>query len=75
MWKGTKDPHEEGERVKVKKSESEKPGLKLNIQKAKIMTCGPITSWQIDAETMEIVRDFIILGSKITADSNCSHEI
>ena len=57
------------------KEESEKFGLKLNIQKTKIMAFGPITSWQIDAETMEIVRDFIILGSKITADSNCSHEI
>ena len=50
-------------------------GLKLNIQKTKIMTSGPITSWQIDGETMEIVRDFIFLGSKITADVDCSHEI
>ena len=57
------------------KQESEKAGLKLNIQKTKIMTSGPITSWQIDGETMEIVRDFIFLGSKITADGDCSHEI
>ena len=60
--------------VKVKE-ESEKVGLKLNIQKAKIMASGPITSWQIDGETMKTVRDFIFLGSKITADGNCSHEI
>ena len=60
--------------VKVKE-ESEKVGLKLNIQKTKIMASGPITSWQIDGETMETVRDFIILGSKITADGDCSHEI
>ena len=57
------------------KEESEKVGLKLNIQKTKIMASGPITSWQIDGETMEIVRDFIIWDSKITAESNCSHEI
>ena len=57
------------------KEESEKVGLKLNIQKAKIMTSGPNTSWQIDGETMETVRDFIFLGSKITADGDCSHEI
>ena len=57
------------------KEESEKAGLKLNIQKTKIMTSGPITSWQIDGETMETVTDFIFLGSKITADDNCSHEI
>ena len=55
--------------------ESEKAGLKLNIQKAKTMASGPITSWQIDGETMEIVTDFIFLGSKITADGDCSHEI
>ena len=55
--------------------ESEKAGLKLNIQKTKIMASGPITSWQIDGETMETVRDFIFLGSKITADGDCSHEI
>ena len=57
------------------KEESEKAGLKLNIQKTKIMAFGPITSWQIDGETMETVTDFIFLGSKITADGNCSHEI
>ena len=55
--------------------ESEKVGLKLNIQKTKIMASGPITSWQIDGETMETVRDFIFFGSKITADGDCSHEI
>ena len=55
------------------KEESEKVGLKLNIQKTKIMTSGPITSQQIDGETMEIVRNFIIVGSKITADADCSH--
>ena len=60
--------------IKVKK-ENEKVGLKLNIQKTKIMAGGPITSWQIDGETMEIVRDFIPLGSRITADGECSHEI
>ena len=57
------------------KEESEKVGLKLNIQKTKIMASGPITSWQIDGETMETVPDFIFLGSKITADGDCSHEI
>ena len=57
------------------KEESETAGLKLNIQKTKIMASSPITSWQADAETMEIVTDFIFLGSKITADSECSHEI
>ena len=57
------------------KEESEKVGLKLNIQKTKIMASGPITSWQIDRETMEIVTDFIFGGSKITADGECSHEI
>ena len=57
------------------KEESEKAGLKLNIQKTKIMASGPITSWQVDGETMETVRDFIFLGSKITADGDCSHEI
>ena len=60
--------------MKVKK-ESEKVGLKLSIQKTKIMTSGPITSWQIDGETTEMVRDFIFLGSRITADGDCSHEI
>ena len=57
------------------KEESEKVGLKLNNQKTKIMTSGPITSWQIDEETMETVTDFILGGSKITADGDCSHEI
>ena len=57
------------------KEESEKVGLKLNIQKTKIMASGPITSWQVDGETMETVTDFIFLGSKITADGDCSHEI
>ena len=57
------------------KEESEKVGLKLNIQKTKIMASGPITSWKIDRETVETVADFIFLGSKITADVNCSHEI
>ena len=57
------------------KEESEKAGLKLNIQKAKIMASGPITPWQIDGETMEVVTDFILGGSKITADGDCSHEI
>ena len=57
------------------KEESEKVGLKLNIQKTKVMASGPITSWQIDGETVETVADFIFLGSKITADSDWSHEI
>ena len=57
------------------KEESENAGLKLNIQKTKIMASGPITSWQIDEETVETVADFIFLGSKITADGHCSHEI
>ena len=57
------------------KEESEKVGLKLNIQKTKIMVSGPITSWEIDGETVETVSDFIFLGSKITADGDCSHEI
>ena len=57
------------------KEDSEKAGLKLSIQKTKIMASGPITSWQIDGETMETVTDFIFLGSKITVDSDCSHEI
>ena len=60
--------------MKMKK-ESEKNGLKLNIQKTKIMAFGPITSWQIDGETVEAVSDFIFLGSKITVDGDCSHEI
>ena len=57
------------------KEDSEKVGLKLNLQKTKIMASGPITSWQIDGETMETETEFIFLGSKITADGNCSHEI
>ena len=57
------------------KEESEKVGLKLNIQKTKIMASGPIRSWQIDGKTVETVSDFLFLGSKITADGNCSHEI
>ena len=57
------------------KVESEKVGLKLNIQKTKIMASGPIPSWQIDGETVETVSDFIFLGSKITADGDCSHEV
>ena len=57
------------------KEESEKVGIKLNIQKTNIMASGPITSWQIDGETVETVSDFIFLGSKITADGDCSHEI
>ena len=69
-WKGTK----ESLLMKVKE-ESEKFGLKLNIQKPKIMASGPITSWEIDGETVETVSDFIFWGSKITADGDCSHEI
>ena len=57
------------------KEESDKVGLKLNVQKTKIMASSPITSWQIDGETMETVTDFIFLGSKITADGDCGHEI
>ena len=57
------------------KEESEKAGLKLNVQKTKIMASSPVTSWHIDGETMETVTDFIFLGSKITADGDCSHEI
>ena len=64
-WKGTKELLDE----------SQKDGLKLNIQKTKSMASSPITSWQIDGETMETVTDFIFLGSKITADGDCSHEI
>ena len=61
--------------LKKVKEESEKVGLKLNIQKMKIMASGPITSWKIDGETVETVTDFIFLGSKITADGDCTHEI
>ena len=60
--------------IKVKEK-NEKSGLKLNIQKTKIMAFGPITSWQVNGETLETVRDFIFLGSKITTDGDCSHEI
>ena len=70
------ESEEELKRLLMKmKEESEKAGLKLNIQKTKIMACGPITSWQIDGETMETVRDFIFLGSKIITDGDCGHEI
>ena len=61
--------------LKKVKEESEKVGLKLNIQKTKIIASSPITSWQLDGETMETMRDFIFLGSKITVDGDCSHEI
>ena len=66
---------EELKSLLMKVKENEKVGFKLNIWKTKIMASGPITSWQIDGETMETVRDFIFLGSKITADGDCSHEI
>ena len=70
------ESEEELKRLLMKvKEESEKVGLKVNIQKAKIMASGPITSWQIDGETVETVTDFIFLGSKITADGDCSHQI
>ena len=66
---------EEWKSLLIKVKESEKVGLKLNTQTTKIMASGPITSWKIDVETMEMVTDFIFLGSKITADGDCSHEI
>ena len=69
------ESEEELKSLLMKVKESEKFGLKLNIQKTKIMASGPITSWQIDGETVETVSDFIFLGSKITADGGCSHEI
>ena len=70
------ESEEELKRLLMKvKEESEKVGLKLNIQKTKIMASGPITSWQIDGETVETVKDFILEGSKIPADCDCSHEI
>ena len=70
------ESEEELKRLFMKvKEESEKVDLKLNIQKTKIMACGPITSWQIDGKTMEMVSDFILGGSKSTADGDCSHEI
>ena len=69
------ESEEELKSLLMKVKESEKVGLKLNIQKTKIMASGPITSWQIDGKTMETVTDFIFLGSKITTDGDCSHEI
>ena len=69
------ESEEELKSLLMKVKESEKVGLKLNIQRTKIMASGPITSWEIDGETVETVADFIFLGSKITADGNCSHEI
>ena len=69
------ESEEELKSLLMKVKESEKVGLKLNIQKTKIMASGPITSWQTDGETVETVADFIFLGSKITADGDCSHEI
>ena len=69
------ESEEELKSLLVKVKESEKVGLKLNIQKTKIMASGPITSWEIGGETVETVLDFIFLGSKITADGDCSHEI
>ena len=69
------ESEEELKSLLMKLKESEKVGLKLNIQKTKIMATGPTTSWQIDGETMETVTDFILGGSKITADDDCSHEI
>ena len=69
------ESEEELKSLLLKVKENEKAGLKLNIQKTKIMASNPITSWQIDGETMETVTDFILGGSKITADGDCSHEI
>ena len=69
------ESREELKSLLMKVKESENTGLKLNIQKTKIMACGPITSWQTDGETTGTVTDFIFLGSKITADGDCSHEI
>ena len=71
----TAESEEELKSLLMKVKGSEKVGLKLNIEKTKIMVSGPITSWQIDGETVETVADFIFLGSKITADGDCSHEI
>ena len=79
LWwcqRGTKESKEELKSLLMKmKEERERVGLKLNIKKTKVMASGPINSWQIDRETMETVRDFIFLGSKITADGDCGHEI
>ena len=69
------ESEEELKNLLMKVKESEKVGLQLNIQKTRIMASGPITSWQIDGETVETVSDFIFLGSKVTADGDCSHEI
>ena len=69
------ESEEELKRLLMKVKESEKPGLKFNIQKTKIMASSPITSWQIDRETVETVTDFIFLGSKITANGDCSYEM
>ena len=74
-WRITKESLDENERVEKVGLKSDKVGLKLNIQKAKIMASGPITSWQIDGKTIETVRNFIFGGSQITADGDCSHEI
>ena len=74
LWQKVKTSELKSLLMKVKE-ESEKVGLKLNIQKMKIMASGPITSWEIDGETVETVSDFIFLGSKITTDGDCSHEI
>jgi len=71
----TAESEEELKNLSMKVKENEKAGLKLNIQKTKIIASGPIPSWQIDGDTMETVTDFIFLGSKITADGDCSHEI
>ena len=74
LWQKVKSSELKSLLMKVKE-ESEKVGLKLNIQKMKIMASGPITSWQIEGETVETVADFIFLGSKITADGDCSHDM
>ena len=74
-WSGAESDEELNSLLMTVKEESEKVGLKLNIQKTKIMASGPITSWEIDGEIVETVADFIFLGSKITADGDCSHEI
>ena len=71
----TAESEEELKNLSMKVKENEKAGLKLNIQKTKIIASGPIPSWQIDGDTMETVTDFIFLSSKITADGDCSHEI
>jgi len=76
LWQKVKRSKEEVKSLLMKlKEESEKVGLKLNIQKTKIIASGPITSWEIDGETVEAVSDFFFFGSKITADGDCSHEI